>query len=271
MKIVVFDLDETLGYFTQFGIFWDSLVNYTKNTNNTNNTNILNQEDFDDTFDLFPEYLRPNILKILTYLKKQKQSKICHKIMIYTNNNGTREWAQHISKYFENKIGYKLIDQIIAAFKVNGKVIEMCRTTYNKTHKDFISCTKVPENAEICFLDDTFYPQMSNENIYYINVKPYYCDLVFDYMLERFYKSEIGKKLIHSSENYESFYSEMMKYIKQYNYKYNFKKEEEHEIDKIVGKQIMIHLKDFFIQNRKNKTNKKIHNKITNKTMKNRK
>ena len=119
MKIVVFDLDETLGYFTQFGIFWDSLVNYTKNTNT------LHQEDFDDTFDLFPEYLRPNILKILTYLKKQKQSKICHKIMIYTNNNGTREWAQHISKYFENKIGYKLIDQIIAAFKVNGKVIEI--------------------------------------------------------------------------------------------------------------------------------------------------
>jgi hypothetical protein len=30
MKIVVFDLDETLGYFTQFGIFWDSLKNYMK-------------------------------------------------------------------------------------------------------------------------------------------------------------------------------------------------------------------------------------------------
>jgi phosphoserine phosphatase len=25
MKIVVFDLDETLGYFTEYGIFWDSL------------------------------------------------------------------------------------------------------------------------------------------------------------------------------------------------------------------------------------------------------
>ena len=29
-KIVVFDLDETLGYFTELGIFWDSLENYTK-------------------------------------------------------------------------------------------------------------------------------------------------------------------------------------------------------------------------------------------------
>ena len=33
MKIVVFDLDETIGYFTQFGIFWDCLTNYLKETN----------------------------------------------------------------------------------------------------------------------------------------------------------------------------------------------------------------------------------------------
>ena len=33
MKIVVFDLDETLGYFTQYGIFWDSLAHYVKNKN----------------------------------------------------------------------------------------------------------------------------------------------------------------------------------------------------------------------------------------------
>ena len=32
MKIVVFYLDETLGYFTELGIFWDSLENYKKET-----------------------------------------------------------------------------------------------------------------------------------------------------------------------------------------------------------------------------------------------
>ena len=30
MKIVVFDLDETLGYFTELGIFWDCLKKYLK-------------------------------------------------------------------------------------------------------------------------------------------------------------------------------------------------------------------------------------------------
>ena len=31
-KIVVFDMDETLGYFVEFGIFWDALIAYIKST-----------------------------------------------------------------------------------------------------------------------------------------------------------------------------------------------------------------------------------------------
>ena len=86
MKIVVFDLDETLGYFTEFGIFWDSLVQYLKSINKQ----ALNQHDFDDVLDLYPEFLRPNIINILNYLKEKKDSNCCHKMMIYTNNNGPR-------------------------------------------------------------------------------------------------------------------------------------------------------------------------------------
>ena len=113
MKIVVFDLDETLGYFTEFGIFWDSLAYYLK----CKDKYTLTQDDFNDILDLYPEFLRPNIVNILTYLKEQKKTNCCHKMMIYTNNNGPPEWAHHIISYFEKKINYKLIDQIIAAFK----------------------------------------------------------------------------------------------------------------------------------------------------------
>ena len=176
MKIVVFDLDETLGYFTQYGIFWDSLANYLKIKNKSQ----LTQSDFDDILELFPEFLRPNIINILTYLKNKKKSNCCHKMMIYTNNTGPREWARHIISYFERKINFKLVDQIIAAFKINGKRVEICRTTQNKTHKDLIKCTKIPADAEICFMDDYFYPEMANDNIYYINIKPYYHDLKFE-------------------------------------------------------------------------------------------
>ena len=70
MKIVVFDLDETLGYFTQYGIFWDSLANYLKVKNKPK----LTQKDFDSILDLYPEFLRPNIINILIYLKSKKKT-----------------------------------------------------------------------------------------------------------------------------------------------------------------------------------------------------
>ena len=250
MKIVVFDLDETLGYFTELGIFWDCLKNYLK-IKNANKT--LSQTDFNNILDLYPEFLRPNIINILTYLKNKKQSKCCHKMMIYTNNQGPREWAHHIISYFENKINYKLFDQIIAAFKINGKRVEICRTTHNKTHNDLIRCTKIPASAEICFLDDTFYHEMANENIYYINIKPYYYDLKFNEMIQKFMNSDCGKKMINDYDNFEKIMNDE---FKRYNYKCLDKNLKEYEIDKVLGKQIMTHLQEFFNKSSKNKTHR---------------
>jgi hypothetical protein len=247
MKIVVFDLDETLGYFTEFGIFWDSISQYLK----TNNKQALTQADFNDILDLYPEFLRPNIINILNYLKTKKESNCCHKMLIYTNNTGPREWCRQIINYFEEKINYKIIDQVISAFKINGKMVEIFRTTHNKTHSDLVRCTKIPLNAEICFLDDTFYPGMANDNVYYINVKPYYHDLKFEYMLERFKNSEIGKKII----GYDTdFVDAIMNNIKLYKYDFLEKEPKEYEIDKILGKHIITHLQEFFNKSKKNKT-----------------
>jgi len=261
MKIVVFDLDETLGYFTEYGIFWDSLNKFIQ----IKNKKELTQEDFDSILDLFPEFIRPNIINILIYLKNKKQSKCCHKMMIYTNNQGPIEWSNYIISYFENKIKFKLIDQIVAAFKVNGKRVEIYRTSHNKSHKDFIKCTKIPENAEICFIDDSFYPEMANDNIYYINIKPYYYDLKFEYMLMKFKESEIGKKII---GNDSDFNETMLSEIKRYKYSVIEKELKELEIDKILGKQIITHLQDFF---NKNKTKTISRRSFKNKTKRNNK
>ena len=261
MKIVVFDLDETLGYFTQYGIFWDSLVNYLKMKNKTE----LSQSDFDNTLDLFPEFLRPNIINILTYLKNKKKTNCCHKMMIYTNNTGPRQWAKHIISYFERKLNYKLVDQIIAAFKINGKRVEICRSSHNKTHKDLIKCTKIPIDAEICFIDDYFYPEMTHDNIYYINIKPYYYDLKFDYMIKKFMDSEIGKKIIGNDNNFENL---MIQNINLYKYLVVEKDDKEYEVDKVLGKHIITHLQAFFNRSSKNRTIKNRGNK-KNKTLKN--
>lgn len=262
MKIVVFDLDETLGYFSQYGIFWDSLANYLKKKNKAD----LTQDDFDEILDLYPEFLRPNIINILSYLKNKKKTNCCHKLMIYTNNTGPREWARHIVSYFEKKINFKIVDQIIAAFKINGKRVEICRTTQNKTHHDLIKCTKIPLDAEICFIDDNFYPEMAHDNIYYINIKPYYHDLKFEYMLKTFITSKIGNKLIGDGIDFEEL---MMEHIKLFKYLVIEKNEKELEVDKILGKHIINHLHIFFNRSTKNKTVKNRGNK-KNKTHKNR-
>lgn len=260
MKIVVFDLDETLGYFTQYGIFWDSLSNYIKVKNKQN----LTQSDFDAILDIYPEYLRPNIINILNYLKNKKKSNCCHKMMIYTNNTGPREWARHIVSYFENKINSKLIDQIIAAFKINGKRVEICRTSQTKSHKDLIKCTKIPVDAEICFIDDSFYPEMQHNNIYYINIKPYYYDLKFEVMIDKFKESDIGKRIIGNDRDFDSL---IMEHINLFNYLVTEKDEKEYEVDKVIGKHVITHLQLFFNNSSKNKTIKNKSNK-KNKTLK---
>ena len=185
-------------------------------------------------------------------------------MMIYTNNSGPQEWAKHIINYFENKIDFKLIDQIIGAFKINGKRVELCRTTHSKTHKDFVKCTKVPIDAEICFIDDNFYQEMANGNIYYINIKPYYHDLKFEDMITKFINSEIGKKIIENDNDFENL---MLEHIKLFNYLVMEKDNKEYEVDKVLGKHIISHLDKFFNNSKKNKTIKNRGNK-NNKTFK---
>jgi len=260
MKIVVFDLDETLGYFTEFSMLWDSLIKYLK----LKGGSVLTQNDFNEILDLFPEFLRPNIINILNYLKTKKNNNSCNKVMIYTNNNGARKWCNQLIGYFEEKIKYKLIDQVIAAFKINGKQIEMCRTTYNKTHNDLIRCTKLPSNTEICFIDDTFYPEMSNEYVYYINVKPYYYVLKLEEMIDRFKYSNIGKRLI-NTDDFEKVITDI---FLAHNFNHIYKNSKEYQLDKIIGKQIISHLQGFF--NDKSKKSKTIKNQKS-KTIKNQK
>jgi hypothetical protein len=249
-KIVVFDLDETLGYFSEFGMIWETLTSYISK----NDPNKINQELFNDILDIFPEFLRPNILNILDYLKRKKIKSKCNKLLLYTNNQGPTEWARSIIKYFEMKTNYDLFDQIISAYKINGRQVEMCRTTHSKTHGDLMKCAKLSENDEICFLDDIYHPGMENEHIYYINVKPYKYDLNFTEIINRLLNSN---KINIIDEN--EFKEDFSKNLQKYHYSPRNKKINEYNIDTIISKRILHHLKDFFGDlSQKNKTIKTI-------------
>jgi hypothetical protein len=106
---------------------------------------------------------------------------------------------------------------------------------------------------------------MANENIYYINIKPYYYDLPFDTMINRFKNSDCGKKNIKDDANFVTIMNDE---FKRYKYRCLDKNLKEYELDHILGKQIMSHLQEFFNKSLKNRTRRNVLRK--NKTRRNR-
>ena len=231
-KVVVFDLDETLGYFGELGRFCNLLDEYYKNPNKSYSI-------FNELMDLYPEFIRPNIMNILKYLIQKKKENKCQAVMIYTNNTGERKWAEHIKGYFEHKLTSKIFEQIIAAFKINGKVVEINRTSHDKCVDDFFRCTRLPPDIEICFVDDIFHPKMSNDNVYYIHVKEYKHMLPSNEMLNRYLNSPLSND-IKNKDEFQQFSA--------FNLKYSVveKDKHEHDIDIIVSKKMLEHIKEFF-------------------------
>lgn len=235
-KVVVFDLDETLGSFGQFGSFCMLLDDYYNDDNKAYSM-------FNDLLDLYPEYPRPYILNVLRYLLQKKKDGKCKAVMIYTNNQGERAWVEHIKTYFETKLKSKIFEQIISAFKVDGKIVEVNRTTHDKTIDDFFRCTKLPKDVEICFVDDLFHPKMEDENVYYIHVKGYKHYLPSSVIIKRFLNSSLAKEMKNNNVEKEKFTDFMMSRLR---YNITEKDPDEQEVDVIISKKMLEHMKSFF-------------------------
>jgi hypothetical protein len=163
--------------------------------------------------------------------------------MIYTNNQGERAWVEHIKTYFETKLKSKIFEQIISAFKVDGKIVEVNRTTHDKTIDDFFRCTKLPKDIEICFVDDLFHPRMEDDNVYYIHVKGYKHYLPSSVIIKRFLNSNLAKNMKDNQVEREKFTSYMMSRL---NYNITEKDKDDQEMDVIISKKMLEHMKGFF-------------------------
>tara|TARA_B100000902_G_scaffold400050_1_gene475214 strand:- start:7688 stop:8494 length:807 start_codon:yes stop_codon:yes gene_type:complete len=248
--IVVFDMDETLGHFSQLNIFWSILKEYFLN-NNYKYTN----KDFFNLIDTFNLILRPEIIKILNYLIEAKKNKKCDKIMIYTNNQGPKSWAESIRDYFHDKLKYKIFDQIIGAFKIGEKKIEICRTSHYKSIKDLINCTKLPETTKILFIDDQHHPEMEGNNVVYLHIKPYIYKYKFIDMINSYYTKNF--KHIEELSGRNKFYKFFESKLNSYSDLIENKSQLEEDIDIILSKKIIIHLSEFFKTRRTDKTRKR--------------
>jgi hypothetical protein len=168
IKAIVFDLDETLGHFSNLRELSAAIEKVMHRP--------LKNAEFAELFDLYPEFLRPGILTILEFLYYKKTQGALNKVYIYTNNQCGKEWVDRIVAYINKKIGAvkPLFDDTIYAFKIKNQVVDVRRTTNNKTHSDIIKCTMLKDDAtEICFVDDKKYTRMYGERVYYIQPRPY--------------------------------------------------------------------------------------------------
>lgn len=252
---IIFDLDETLGHFTQLGILWESLQHVYRNE--------LNQTYFNCICDLYPNFLRPSILTILRYLKSIKQKNKNIKIIVYTNNQGPTSWCDNIISYLEHKIKYNLFDQIVYAYKINGKHIELNRTTHDKTYNDIKKCINCFSYDKICFIDDQYHPGMNNKNICYINVKPYNYNYDMNELINIFTESECNVLLcknLHIS-NHENINKKINNFVETYSFTSKLYNDSESKIDKNISKKILYYLhkfiKTYVIKSTSKKTLKK--------------
>lgn len=248
--VITFDMDETLGSFLDLEILWNALFLFNKNIEISLN-NLL---------DLYPEFIRYGILPILEFLYQKKKKGVCDKIFIYTNNQSSPEWCKMIAKYFDYKLklDIELFDQIICAFKINNQIVELSRTTNNKTHTDFINCTLLPKKTKICFIDNTFFYEMKNDRVYYIQPKSYVHKLSTGNIIDRFLSSPLGSEYINHA-NLFVFSDFLHKYFSKHGIILNTSILTNDFISDIhVAQKLMYHIKEFFYLIQKKVRTKKV-------------
>lgn len=262
-KVVVFDLDETLGSFADLYILWRGVKKVWNKFDNF--TNLL---------DLYPEFLRYGILTILEYLYYCKTKNICDKIFLYTNNQCSVSWVKLICSYIEEKIRDKfpnsnhiLFDQFICAFKINNKIVEPLRTSHKKSLEDFFQCTRLSTNADICYVDDIEYPSMKGSTVYYICPRIYVHNLNTKTIIQRIVNTDWQEynSLLQSKEFWNSwFIINKRKMFRRGN--------SDITIDLQISKKMIHHLSEFlnfeqkkYVLHGKTKKNRKLNTRKTRK------
>lgn len=211
-KHIIFDLDETIGYFKQFIVILNIIELY-------------HSIDYNIYFELFEDYFRPYIFNIFKLILLCKDTNHIQYVILYTNNNNDL-YVEKVIEYIHKKLNSKFFDYII---------------TYNsnrlhkiKSYEDLIFCIPDIKNDSLCFVDDKIHICMKEHpNVCYIKCEKYIFHLSND---------EIIKRLIQYYPNYDC------EHIKKILKKYKYSKELPKSIHNYSSKKILHHI-EIFIYN----------------------
>lgn len=196
-NVIVFDLDMTIGDFTFISGIYD-----------------LVGKDGVDALDVFNRCFRPGMFYILELLSIFKTNHDVHKVVIYTNNTGGKNWVNKIVKYIHKKLNIVLFDDIISAYEVNyGEDPDNRRTSMNKDVHELKTILRLNSNDRIMFIDDMFHENMMNNSVYYIHIQPYvmyYTQSELEYIFKHKYQNKV------SNENKHLIISKYKEYGSQY-------------------------------------------------------
>lgn len=158
-KIVVFDMDKTLGDFDLISFLYGQLKQHTS---------------IFKILDVFFECFRPNIFSIFTMIHEYKLSGIIEKVVLYTNNTGGTEWVKHIIDYIHYKLNFILFDHLITALYVNrGDIPDLRRRSIEKTYTDLRNILQIDAKTIVIFIDDAYHAKMLHAKVKYIHIAPY--------------------------------------------------------------------------------------------------
>jgi len=139
-KCIIFDLDETIGYFTQLYITilrFESLYDIK-----------LCYKNYHNLFNEFENIFRPGIFVLLAYLNALKK-KYPIKIILYTNTTMCDSFINHIVKYINNKIHSEenIFDDMIT-------LSSSCRKHLTKQFIDIRKCINYLTNGYVFLIID---------------------------------------------------------------------------------------------------------------------
>ena len=150
-KNIVFDFDETIGYFDQI----IEIIKYTKKTSKEEIFNFLK---------IFPFVFRTSIFDIFCYIVRLKKEKKIKNVILYSNNNND-VFIGIVLSFIHEKLNYDLFDTSISINQTHNK---------NKNITDLLNYSNglLNKNSSIFFIDDKEYQDMKSIQ-YYIKCESY--------------------------------------------------------------------------------------------------